>query len=388
MAARVVFHIGVPKSGSTYLQDILWSNAARLRAEGVLLPAGGHKDHRWGSLVVREDGRLRHRQATARGAWERIVADVRAWPGTAVVSHEFYGGASADQALRAVESLGADDVHLVVTARNPLESLTSGWQEVVKYGKTVSLDDFSLDVSQDPADIWNWRALDAAEVLDRWGDLVPADRVHVLPVPTGDAPRELLWQRFAGLFVPDPDAYAPGPEATNVSVGLVECETLRRVGPHLAELTALPRSVWVRSYLAETVLAGDARERFWPGPERIEECRARADRAVEQIGNGGFDVVGDLDDLVVPDQLPVRRTPEDVSEQEVADRAAEVVATLLTDLRARTREARAAGRRVRRLQERLSQPEARPPATATGRDRWDVLGRTLRLAAGRVRRGR
>jgi hypothetical protein len=159
VAERVVFHIGVPKSGTTYLQNVLWANAERLRENTVLLPAQGHKDHRWGSLVVREDPRIRYRHASAAGAWERIVADVAAWDGTALISHEFYGGATRDQARRALESLAPAQVHLVVTARDPLRTLTSAWQEMVKYGNTTSIDDFSLDVSESPEHVWNWRAV-------------------------------------------------------------------------------------------------------------------------------------------------------------------------------------------------------------------------------------
>ena len=150
MARRVFFHIGVPKSGTTYLQRVLWNHKERLADEGVQLPGTGYVDHRWGSLVVREDDRLRYRRSSARGSWDRIVADVAAWRETSLISHEFYGGASHVQARRAVEQLAPAEVHLVVTARNPLHVLGSAWQEMVKYGNTTPLDEFSVEVVGGP----------------------------------------------------------------------------------------------------------------------------------------------------------------------------------------------------------------------------------------------
>ncbi|NUR08772.1 MAG: hypothetical protein HOQ45_17420 [Nocardioidaceae bacterium] len=359
MSERVFFHIGLPKSGSTYLQTALWKHADALRDVGVLLPSSGVTDHRWGSLVVRDDRRLPHRPPAARSAWDRVVADVVDWPGTAVISHEFYGGASAEQAKRAVEALAPAEVHLVVTARDPLRTLTSAWQEIVKYGKTTELDRFSTEVSDDPSDIWNWRALDVGEVLGRWGSVVPADQVHVLPVPVGKDP-ELVWQRFAGLFLDDPTSLRPGARPANPSIGLVACEVMRMVGPHMKGFGALPRSTWVRKYLADTVLADLARsegrsvERFLPGPKRIAECRDRGERTVRHVQEAGYDVIGDLDDLRVDAELPELRSPTDVTDGEVAQLASEALGTLLRDLRERTAEQRASERRLERLSRQLA----------------------------------
>jgi hypothetical protein len=47
----------------------------------------------------------------------------------------------------------------------------------------------------------------------------------------------------------------------------------------------------------------------------------------------GYDVVGELDNLLVPDQLPERRRPDSVTDAEVAQVAVELVATMLGDVR-------------------------------------------------------
>lgn len=347
IAQRVFFHIGAPKTGTTYLQTVMWSNRDQLERDGVLLPGDTRSDHWWSTLAVREDPKIEHKTPRARDAWKRVVDSCAAWPGTAVISHEFFGSASAEQAERAVAALAPAEVHLVVTAREPLGLLTASWQESLKHKGTHLLSEYNTEVSQSPHVNWNWRALDVSEVLSRWGTLVPAERVHVLPLPGPGAPRELLWQRFAGVVGVDPDAYDLSAGQANPSMGMVETELLRRISPHLTDIrSGYDRSTWVRKYLAEGHLVARSGERFWPTEDRIEECRARGVAAVERIREGGFHVVGDLADLLVPVDLPGRRTPESVTDAEVAAAATELVAAMLEDVRRLTRNVERAKREL------------------------------------------
>jgi hypothetical protein len=339
----VFFHVGLPKTGTTYLQTILWGNRESLRDQGVLLPGAERPDHRWASLVVRDDPRLWRQAPRAAGAWDRVVAGCAAWDGTAVISHEFFGTATADQAGAAVEALEPAEVHLVVTAREPLGLLTAAWQESLKFRGTSALSEFSRDVSPSPHVVWNWRALDAGEVLGRWAQVVPDERVHVITVPGGGAPRSELWRRFAGVVGIDPDSCRLETAQANQSMGVVEAEVLRRVNPHLGDFRSpYERSTWIRTYLAGDHLVKRNGERFLPEQDRVEECRGRGRAMVEMIRSRGFDVVGDVDDLLVPDDLPDRRTPGSVTEAEVAQVSVETVAAILPDVRRLTRQAKKA----------------------------------------------
>lgn len=353
MARRVFFHIAAPKTGTTYLQTVMWSNRDRLAGEGVLLPGASRSDHWWSTLVVREDPRLDRKAPRARGAWARVVADCASWPDTAVISHEFFGSASAEQAGRAIAALAPAEVHLVLTAREPLGLLTASWQESLKFKGTQRLSDYNREVSKSPHTIWNWRALDVSEVLSRWAQWVPAERVHILPLPGPGAPRELLWQRFGRLVGVDPDAYDVTAGHANRSMGMVESELLRRVNPRLTEIrSGLQRSTWVRTYLAAGHLVERNGEPFWPDEDQIEQCRVRGRAAVASIRDGGFDVVGDLDDLLVPDELPERRRPDSVTDGEIADAAVELVAAMLEDVRRLTADLEKSRRKVRAARRR------------------------------------
>jgi hypothetical protein len=380
MAERVYLHLGLPKTATTYLQTIMWSDRDRMRAEGVLLPGRERRDHLWSSRIVRDAGRQDSWPEKQRTAWQRLREEIAEWPGTAVISHEFFAAASAAQAQRTIAELAPAEVHLVVTAREPLGLFAASWQEALKNRDRRRLPEYPGPVSESPHAIWNWRTLDLRLVLERWAAGVPADRVHVLPLPGRGAPRDLIWKRFATLLGLDPEAYDTGEAFPNTSMGVAEAETLRRVNEHLAErdllTTSLERGTMIRTYLADERLVPRRGARFWPTPEQVEECRRRGEEAVAFVADQGYDVVGDLADLRVPAELPERRTVDSVTDAEVAEIATDLVAQLVGDVGA----LRAEVRTLRRRLDRALDPPAPLPAPVPARWRRVVnrARRTLR----------
>ncbi len=346
MAERVFVHLGVPKSATTYLQSTLWAHRDELREQGVLLPGERRQEHTWASFAVRGDPVLAKRERVP-GTWDRLLAEVHAWPGTAVLSHEFLGAASAEQARKALAALAPAEVHLVVTARNALALLTASWQETLKYRSTTPLAEHNLGVSDDPLAVWDWRNLDAAEVLSRWAPDLPPERVHVVVLPRHPQRPDELWHRFAGLFLPEPDRIDSSVGVRNESMGVVESELLRSLSTRLTDAATFPTHGWLRDYVAARLLVPRAGEAFHPSDERIVECRERSRRMVQRIEQAGYQVLGDLDDLLVPHDLPPRRTPDDVTAEELANASTDVLAAALLDLRTATSDLRRSERRRR-----------------------------------------
>lgn len=376
MAARVLVHIGLPKTATTYLQTILWDAPETMRAQGVLLPGRGRTDHLWTARTVCEAPALEAAHPRQRTAWRRIRAEIAEWEGTAIITHEFLAGASAAQAARMVEELAPARVEVVITAREPIGLFTTSWQESLKNRGVRRLPDYPGPVSQNPLAIWNWRTLDLGLVLERWGDVVPADRVHILPLPPRGAPRDLIWQRFAALAGLNADAFDAAAGFANRSMGIAEAETLRRINEHLVErellVSALERGTIIRSLLADGLLVPRGGERYWPEPEQIDDCRRRGLKAIAMIEERGFDVIGDLADLESPEQLDVRRTIGSVTDAEVADIATDLAAQLAAEVRELRRRLRAA-----RLE--LERPPAPPPPPPP------TLPQRMRARLGRLR---
>lgn len=331
MARRVFLHIGLPKTGTTYLQSVLWDNHEQLEAGGVLLPGRGHRDHLWAALDVQGRKDLARRHPDAPGTWGRLCDELAGTRGDGLVSHEFFCGASRERATQAVSDLAPAEVHVVITARHMVGMRTAGWQEMVKNGGTAGPDETPR--SKGPGSNFSLRTWDLDGVLKRWGEVVPPEQVHVLPVPQQGAPPDRHWLNFAQVVGIRGDYRLPSDRA-NTSLGLVQVELLRRVNSHLTDFTsARDRGQWIRGYLGEGLLAAQEGTSFGLGAEVVADCRQRSERAVQRIRERGFDVVGDVESLLVPDPLPLERAWNSVSDAELLEAASQLIADMVSDVR-------------------------------------------------------
>ncbi len=278
---RVLLHIGLPKTGTTYLQQVVWGNRDRLRSDGVSVPGFGHREHLWAALDLQERPRLAKRHPKAPGSWDRLVAEASRQPQDVLLTHEFFCGASREQASRALEAFPDSEVHVVVTARDAASVVSAGWQESVKNGGTVDLAAV-LDGKAAGGPEFSMRTWDLAGVLERWTVDVPSDRVHVLVMPGSSQPHDLHWRHFAEVLGVDPDAYELPTAAVNPALGIVQIELLRQVNAHLPSYSAHDRGVWIRGYLAEGLLAAQPRERGGLPAEQLARF-AELDRAATDL---------------------------------------------------------------------------------------------------------
>lgn len=329
-------HIGLPKTGTTYLQQVVWSNRDRLRKAGLFVPGFGHREHLWAALDLQERPRLARRHPDAPGAWQRLVDEGSAQSGDVLITHEFLCGASAEQASRAIASFPDAEVHLVVTARDAASVVSAGWQESVKNGGTVDLDAVMAGRAAGGPE-FSMRTWDLAGVLERWTPDMPSERVHVLVMPGADQARDLHWRHFAEVLGLDPDAYAAPEDAVNPALGIVQIETLRLVNQHLPRYSAQERGVWIRGYLAEDLLARQPRERGGMPAQYLARFAELDRAAVALITERGFHVLGDLSGLT--GEQAVRgggREPDTVTHAELLESAARLVADIVADVRAST----------------------------------------------------
>lgn len=338
MTTRVCLHVGSPKSGTTYLQQVMEHNRSALADAGVLV-AGRHVERVHAAMAVREDPRLERLRPRQQQSWPRLVEQVRAWKGdTAVISYELFAGATAEQAARALRDLEGLDVHVVITSRDLGTALPSAWQERLKFGLTRRLEKWAPPPESQVRSEWGWRTMDPAGVAGRWGAGLPADHVHVVTVPRTRTDPHELWHRFAqacgiGDLLLDLEV-----GRANESLGLVEAELLRRVNGRLRPpLTSDNReqALWLRDTLAHGVLAGLGNEPIGITDPQLAEATRVADAAVEAITAAGYDVQGDLDDLRASRREA--RLPGDADDAELLDSALEAIVSLLLLVRERSR---------------------------------------------------
>ncbi len=308
VAKRVYLHIGAPKTGTTYLQDVLFRNRAALATQGLLVPGGTASAHYEAALDLRALAFGGYRDPRAEGAWAELVEQVMEWPGrAAVISHELLSGADDEAMARAVASFadpnGGTEVHVIYTARDLGRQVPAMWQESVKNGQELAFDTYLRRLSSRKrrgraARIF-WRQQHLVEVLQRWSAHVPDERVHVVLVPPPGRPNDVLWRRFASVLGVETDGLDLAVERTNVSLGLAEAELLRRVNVVLDDDLAWPDyGPTVKFWFAEQVLA-----ELTSGPRAAVPgsmhhwLEQQAAQMTTALADSGWDVVGDLSDL-------------------------------------------------------------------------------------------
>ena len=276
---RVLVHVGAPKTGTSFVQDVLWLNRESLAEQGVLYPADRFDEHflaaldlmqlQWGGL-----------EQQAVGAWDRLAGHVREWRGTAIVSHEILATASRQQVRRALDSFGDAEVHVVLSARDLVRQIPAEWQENLKHRRTLGYRAF-LDTITDgrrssELASWFWGVQEVPDILDRWGGSLPPERVHLVTVPKPGADPGLLWQRFASVFGLDAAALAPDTTRANPSLGVPETALLRRVNRRVNQgvLVGDDYRLFVRELLAHQTLSRRNESAGYASPTTYEPGRS------------------------------------------------------------------------------------------------------------------
>lgn len=333
---RVVLHVGLPKTGTTYLQSLMAAHRDRLRENGVLYPfvRPGAMFH--GAVEVRGSAaKFGLTDEQVAGSWASVCERALAYDGIAVISHEVLGGATTEQVRRALAPLAGADVRVVVTARDLGRQATAHWQEEVKLGATWSFADFEReqlradsgpDAGPDAGGVRPhfWHAQDFADCLRRWSVTGPG---HLVVGPPPGAGADVLWQRFAEACGFEPAILDPAPSPANPSLGSAEVALLRAVNAGLAG--RMDRTTYLR-VVKRGYAEGELAARPGPRPrapyELREVLRDATTRWLEQVREAGHAVHGDPADLA-----PVLAAPGDPGPDDAvpAEDPAEVVQTLL-----------------------------------------------------------
>ena len=310
MADRVVLHVGLMKSGTSYLQSRLVSAPEALAAAGVLFPGRAWRDQV--NAVSDALGRRQRAHGQFDGTWDAMVGEIQAHPGTAIISMEFLGSAPADKVRHVVETLRPARVEAVVTVRDLGRTIPSMWQETLKNGRAWAWREYVDGVRgrTGPGETF-WNEQDAVAIVAKWAEVVGRDATTLVTLPRTSAEPELLWERFCSASGVPTEA-APPPTGANESLGAASAALLGRLNPALADLAWPDYSRHVKFGLAKTILAGHRYEEEPIGFKGGRWVRRLADEQRHGLTDTGVRVVGDLADLEpvetrggAPDRVPV-----------------------------------------------------------------------------------
>jgi hypothetical protein len=335
---KVFLHIGEPKTGTTFLQQVMWRNRTELAAQGVVLPGYHPQDHYRATQDLRGIPKLPDDPAaTWTGEWEILARQAQQAPSVAIISHELFSAADPDQADRAIRSLLPAEVHVVLTVRDIATLLPAEWQETVKHRNSRGWEDWLEDVidreSVDPdrRQFWFWRVHDTLAILDIWSHLLPPERVHVIVVPPRGSANDVLWQRYAALVGIDPDSVDLSRARPNASLGLPEIEFIRQLNEVLPAEVPDWFYMWnVKETLAHQAFVSRPRStRLVLPASRDGWARSDAEAVVAALRDSKYDIIGNLDDLLPGPAAEPPASPADVPADQILDVAVNAAAALV-----------------------------------------------------------
>jgi hypothetical protein len=339
VSRRVLLHVGTPKTGTSYLQHVLFHNRRLLRLRGVSYPADRFDAHFLAALDLMRMpwGGL---EAQAIGRWDRLAEKVRDFHGTSIISHEILATASRAQIGHALESLGhgrGAEIHLVLSVRDLVRQIPAEWQENVKHRAALSYGAF-LDQIQDPRregriPTWFWGVQEIPDILDRWGHDLPPEHVHVVTVPPAGGSPDLLWKRFVDAFGLDGIDLQLDGERVNPSLGSAETTLIRRINRAAnEELDPVHYRPLVRELLAHQTLSRRTETPRLALPPDVHPWATELEEAwIEEVRRRGYDVVGDLDDLRGAPPVTEYADPDHPDESLVAGAAVDALKAVLLD---------------------------------------------------------
>lgn len=333
MTRPLYLHIGLQKTGTSYLQGLFLGNQEVLREHGLDVHPRQRREAYWLMLDVRD--RLRpHNPPQAREVLRGLPEALRSAPGrAALVSEESFSPAEDHQLRRLLDACSDREVHLVVTARDLARQIPSVWQQGLQSGRSITFPAYLARLHETqgtPAPIW-WQK-DLPAVLEKWGRHVPAERIHVVTVPPAGAEKDLLLRRFCSVLGVDPahlDRSSVGRD--NRGLRLEQAEVLRRVNagiPDELKRRDVYGDVGKRGF-SVAVLGGTEGRRILLPRSEAAWCQELSEAYVEHLRSGGYDVVGDVEDLL-PREESFAPDEQEVTEEQVAQASVAALTTMVS----------------------------------------------------------
>jgi len=331
---RLYLHIGLQKTGTSYVQGIWDASAPALAAQGLDLALESRREAYWLMLDVRDRFRPQD-PAAARAVLRDLPRRLDRLPGDrALITEESLSPADDAQVRRLLAACGDREVHVLVSARDLARQVPSVWQQEIQSGGHRTFERYLERLrSTEGTDAPIWWQKDLSAVLDRWTRHVSPSRVHVVTVPPSGGPRDLLLRRYCDVLGLDVDSLDLSDVGRgNRGLRLEQAEVMRRVNERIPE-GLMRRDLYGnvgKRYLSVQVLGDlDGRRILMPATQRAW-CEEAARRQVDHLVESGVDVVGDPEDLL-PSPESFADDEQEVTEAQVAEAAVGGLSVILNN---------------------------------------------------------
>ncbi len=325
------------KSGTTYLQGALYKNKGLLAERGILVPGARWRHQIEAVLDVK--GRSRHPQGdSVAGAWDRMVAEVDEWDGTAMISVELFAPVGPVTVERVASSFKGVTPEIVLSLRDINRQIPSMWQELIQNGMGWTWAEFLASVKKSRPGAAErhrsrpgkrfWNEQDMTAIARRWERAGP---LHLVTVPPPGSPAPLLLERFGEAMGFDPEGMA-SPPPRNTSLGTATVEVLRGLNAELESRgLPFPAAIGLRKHtLGKQLMPKLDVEDPRIGLPVPRWASAFTDDQAAELRGLDATVHGDLDDLAPVEVSGI--DPREVTQTQVRDAAVASYAALRADL--------------------------------------------------------
>ena len=290
MADRTVLHVGLMKSGTTFLQGRLNANREELVRQGVLFPGPTWNRHVQGVKDLMESPRRKP------GAWASLRDEINQHRGTAVISMEYLAPMRPARIKTLPGEFPDRELRVVITVRDLGRSVPAMWQESLKNRQTWTWAEYlhGLEHDGEPGRRF-WRQQDAAKIARRWAGQLGADHVTVITIPPPGSDPEILWDRFCQVAGISPATWQDAPRS-NESLGVASTLVMRRLNEQTADLGVAAYKQRVKA-LAKHQLGKRKKQEDAIGFTAPRWLRKESRRIERQLEGSGVEIVGSLDEL-------------------------------------------------------------------------------------------
>ena len=242
-----------------------------LRDQGLDLVPGTRRETFHVTLDVRGNYDAEFDPPEVAEALAGLPARLAAAPGSrALLTEESLAASDREQIGRLLAACAGREVHLIVTVRDLARQIPSAWQQSLQRGSAKEFDAYLQRLTRtEGKGRGPWRSKDIPEILGRWAEFVPAERIHVVTVPpSGSDPEELLREVLQRPRGRRRAGWTERSRAATSPCGHIDVEVLRRVNEKLPS-EFIRRDVY-----------GDVGKRFFAGRilgqdgGRRSRCRA------------------------------------------------------------------------------------------------------------------
>jgi hypothetical protein len=222
-----LIHIGPPKTGTTYLQGAFHANRDAVTAQGVHY-AGPTRQPTSAVQALLGTPNPGTGEVPPMRRWRGLVNEVRrAGDRRVVISSEFLADADPGAIRTALDDLGRDRAHVVVTLRPLARIIPSQWQQFIQSGGRKPFDDWLHAIFNDPDRVSPtfWRRHRHDQLIARWAAEV--GNADLTVVALDDRDHEMVTRVFEDLVGLRRGTLIADEDRSNRSMTLAEIEVVR-----------------------------------------------------------------------------------------------------------------------------------------------------------------